>query len=1222
MNSYTFHITPYDLAFVGAIFIGLTFASLLWFTKRINRAANRFLCLALVTIVLWMVWILGIDIRLGVYFPRWSWLPLQFSLTLGPLIYFYVLKITRPEPKLRWKELLHFSPLLLQQGVLVLEIRESTRTGAVTYETVTFQQLNPVLQLLAFISVATYLYWSFRLIERFYQRLEFNNLSDRYRYELRWLHRLLTSFGLLWLLWIPYTAMDYFYYYRQPGIHAFYPLYLLLAVVLIWIAVKALFRPEAGVSIQAIPVSKPLPPAALKQKGVWLKKAMEANLYYQDPELSLNSLAEKLELGPHELSRIINTVLKKSFNDFINEYRVADVIQKMQDPAYDHITLLGIAFESGFNSKTTFNRTFKQMTGKNPAEYKNDLKKGGPSYNLGRYPRFAAVISNHEATSKWSTGNLTRNYMFKNYFKIAVRQLRRQKMYAAIKIGGFAFSIAACLLIALYIRNELSYDKSYPDANRIFRVVMVYTDNGTVGKGPEWPAPLAKTLKTDFPQVEFAGRLMPNTLMGAGTAELRRADQVQNSYEEGITFADQSMLDILKLPMVYGDRASALARSHTVVLSRRKADKYFPGQNPVGKLMYFNNDNTQAYTVGGVMENFPATSHLQYDFMVTLTGKEFWQGEQNAWGNFNYSTYVLLKPGTDAKAFEQKITAEIVKKYFLPNIIKGGAKNPAQEAAKIHITLQPVTDINLYSYDIRDGLQHGDIRFTWLFGGVAVFILIIACINFVNLATAKSANRAKEVGLRKVVGSNRSGLIKQFLTESLLYSFLSFIIGLLLAWLLLPYFNSLASKSLTMPWGEWWLLPVVLVSAAVVGVVAGLYPAFYLSGFKPVQVLKGTLSTGSKGSLLRNSLVVFQFTASIILIIGTMVIYNQMHYILNQKVGFDKDQVVIVQGANTLGDKNVRSFKTELQKLASVKSVSISDYLPIEAGSKRNGDGFTIEGRETLDAHVQGQLWQIDDTYLKTLGMKLVEGRNFSYDMSDDTAGKTIIINQTMVKRLNLKHPIGARISNGNAGTVIGVVADFNFDSMHREIEPLILHFGLSPSLVSIKVKGQDMKNTLQSITATWKSFAPNQPIRYTFMDESFASMYADVQRMGHIFTTFAILAIIIACLGLFALSAFMAEQRSKEIGIRKVLGASVSGITTLLSVDFLKLVALAILIASPIAWWAMNKWLQGFVYHTPVQWWIFAAAGLAAIFIALITVSFQSIKAALMNPVKSLKAE
>jgi putative ABC transport system permease protein len=812
--------------------------------------------------------------------------------------------------------------------------------------------------------------------------------------------------------------------------------------------------------------------------------------------------------------------------------------------------------------------------------------------------------------------------MIKNYFKIAYRQFRKQKMYAAIKIGGFAFSIAACLLIALYIRNELSYDKSYPDANRIFRVLMVYTDNGFVGKGPEWPAPLAKTLKANFSQIEFSGRLMPNTLMGAGTAEVRRADQVENSYEEGITYADQSVLSILKLPMVYGDRAHALASPRTLVISKRKADKYFPGQNPVGKVMYFNNDKTRPYTVGGVIENFPATSHLQYDFMLTLTGMEFWQGEQNNWSTFNYPTYVLLKAGINAKDFEQKMTADMVKNYFLPNIRKGGAKNPEQEAAKIHLSLQPVTDINLYSYDVRDGLSHGDIRFVWLFGGVAAFILIIACINFVNLATAKSANRAKEVGLRKVVGSYRSSLIKQFLTESLLYSCLSFVIGLLLAWQLLPYFNTLASKQLTMPWGESWLLPVILISAFVIGIIAGLYPAFYLSAFKPAQVLKGAISTGSKGSVLRNSLVVFQFTASIMLIIGTMVIYNQMHYILNQKVGFDKDQVVIVQGANTLGDKNVKNFKNELQKLASVKSVSISDYLPIYAGTKRNGNDFFIDGRSKLDAGVNGQFWQIDDTYLKTLGMKLVEGRNFSYDMSDDTAGKTVIINQTLAKKLNLKKPIGARITNGPTFTVIGVVEDFNFDTMHDQIGPLALHFSLSPSLVSIKVGGTDMKQTLQSITAIWKTFAPGEPMRYTFMDESFASMYADVTRMGHIFTTFAILAIIIACLGLFALSAFMAEQRSKEIGIRKVLGASVSGITTLLSFDFVKLVVLAIFIASPIAWWGMNKWLQGFAYHVPVQWWIFATAGIAAILIALITVSFQSVKAALMNPVKSLKSE
>jgi putative ABC transport system permease protein len=1215
MNPYTFHINQYDLAFLATIFIGLNFTLLLWFTKGINRLANRFLSLALLASVLWMAWVLGIDIGLGTYFPRWSWLPLQFSLILGPLIYFYVLKITRPEYKFRWKDLLHFSPLLPEQGALVLEVKESIKTGAATYDTLTFQQISPVLYLATFISVITYLYLSFRLIEHFYGRLKFIG-GDRYRYALRWLHRLLAGFGLLWLLWIPFSAMGYYY---RLGAPAYYPLYLLLASVTIGMAARAHLRPEIGVLAATIPVLKPILPAELKQKGIWLKKTVQANLYYQDPELSLSSLAEKLDLTTHELSRIINTVLKKSFNDFINEYRVRDVAAKMQDAAYAHITLLGIAYESGFNSKATFNRTFKQITGGSPIAYKTYLKKEVSSYNLRRNPNFAAVISYHETTPKWSPEKLNRNYMFRNYFKIAVRQLRKQKMYAAVKVGGFAFSIAACLLIALYIRNELSYDKSWPDANRIYRVLGKY--DGVINNS-FWPAPLAKTLKADFPQIELTARLMPNTLMGAGNAEVRRADKVENSYEEGITYADQSMLDILKLPMVYGNRAHALANPNSMVISQRKAEKYFPGQNPVGKVMYLNNDKTKPYTIGGVMANFPATSHLQYDFLLTMTDKEFGQGEQNNWNYYNYPDYILLKPGTDVKDFEQKITKDIVQHYFLPGMIKDGVKNAEQEVAQFKFVLQPITDINLYSYDLDDGISRGDIRFIWLFGGVAAFILVIACINFVNLATAKSANRAKEVGLRKVVGSHRGGLIQQFLTESLLYSGLSFVIGLLLAWLLLPYFNTLASKSLTMPWGEWWLLPVILFSAFVVGIIAGLYPAFYLSAFKPAQVLKGTLATGSKSSLLRNSLVVFQFTASIMLIIGTMVIYNQMHYILNQKVGFDKDQVVIIQGTNTLGDKNIIVFKNELQKLASVKSVSISDYLPIDAVTKRDGNTFFIDGRTKLDAGVYGQFWVVDDTYLKTLGMKLVDGRNFSYDMSDDTAGKTLIINQTLAKMLHLKKPIGARITNGFTYTVIGVVEDFNFDSMHNQIGPLALHFGISPSLVSVKVSDKDIKNTLQWITATWKQFAPDQPIRYTFLDESFANMYADVQRMGHIFSTFAILAIIIACLGLFALSAFMAEQRSKEIGIRKVLGASVGGITTLLSLDFVKLVALAILIASPIAWWVMNRWLQGFAYSAPVYWWIFASAGLAAILIALITVSFQAIKAAIVNPVRSLRSE
>jgi putative ABC transport system permease protein len=812
--------------------------------------------------------------------------------------------------------------------------------------------------------------------------------------------------------------------------------------------------------------------------------------------------------------------------------------------------------------------------------------------------------------------------MIRNYFKIALRQLRKQKMYSAIKIGGFALSIAACLLIALFIKDELSYDKTFPDGDRIYRIVGAYNDNGTIEKGTDFPPPMARAIKQDFPEVEKAGRFMPNTLFaGAGSNYLRRTDQQQNTYENGFTYADQEVLNILSIPMVYGDRAHALSEPNTMVISQKKADKYFPNQNPIGKTMWLNDDKSKPYKIGGVMQDFPATSYLQYDFFLTLTGVELWQGEQAGWGSSNYPIYLKLRTGTNVVQFEKKLTSNLIKNYYIPNAIASGQspKEANDLASKASLQLQPVSDIHLKSYDIHDTFSHGDIRFVWLFGAIACFILIIACINFINLSTAKSANRAKEVGLRKVVGSHRSSLVRQFLTESLLFSFLSFVLGLLLAWALLPYFNTLSAKSLTIPWRAWWLMPMMISAAFIIGIFAGLYPSFYLSAFKPINVLKGQVSRGSKNSILRNGLVVFQFTTSIILIIGTLVIYKQTHFILNKEVGFDKDQVLIIQGTNTLGEQ-VKSFKTELLKLSSVKSASISDYLPI-AGTKRNGNTFYNEGKKKEESGVDTQFWIVDNDYLQTMGIKVVSGRNFSPQMPSDSQG--VVINQTLANKLNLKDPVGKRITNGyGVFNVLGVVQDFNFESMRDQIGGLCMILGTSPSIVSIKVKTADVKNLVPVITAVWKKFAPAQPIRYTFLDESFANMYADVQRMGSIFTSFAILAIIIACLGLFALSAFMAEQRNKEIGIRKVLGASVSGITTMLSKDFVKLVIIAIVVASPIAWWAMTKWLQDFVYRITISWWMIAIAGLAAIVIALITVSFQAIKAALANPVKSLRTE
>ena len=810
--------------------------------------------------------------------------------------------------------------------------------------------------------------------------------------------------------------------------------------------------------------------------------------------------------------------------------------------------------------------------------------------------------------------------MIKNNFKIAWRTLLKQRMYSVIKIGGFALSIAACLLIALYIKDELSYDKDWAYADRIYRVIGEYNENGKIESGNDWPAPMAKALREDFPEVEKSGRLMDAPLFyGAGSNQLRPVEVRQNTYEQGFSYADQDMLDMLQVKMVYGDRARALSEPNTMVISKSKADKYFPGQNPVGRTMILNNDAGTPYKIGGVMKDFPTTSHIHYDFLLTMTGHQLWDNEQTTWMASNYPTYVLLKPGTNPAHFQEKLKL-ILSKYMLPALKEYNLKEAESLVKNAKILIQPITDVHLYSASIDDRLDKGDIKFVWLFGAIAVFILVIACINFINLSTARSANRAKEVGLRKVVGSNRTALVKQFLTESLVFSVLSFVMGFVIAGLLLPYFNTLTGKSLTTPWTAWWLLPVMIGAAIIIGVIAGLYPSFYLSSFKPISVLKGQLSRGSKNAFLRNGLVIFQFTTSIFLIIGTLVIYNQTQFLLNRKVGFDKDQVMLIQGTNTLGDKT-QAFKTELLKSSGIKSVTVGDYLPISM-TKRDGNTFWKEGKINEDLGVFGQKWQVDYDYLETMGMRINQGRYFSKEMASDSAA--VVINKSMVEKLGLKSPLGQRIENGwQKFTVIGVVEDFNFETMKQKVTPLCMVLGLyNSTIVSVKLSGKDTKKVISDVANVWKSFSPDQPFRYTFLDESFANMYKDVQRTGSIFTSFAVLAIIIACLGLFALSAFMAEQRTKEIGIRKVLGASVNGIVTMLSKDFLKLIIIAMLIASPIAWWAMIKWLQDFEYRIPVAWGFFAVAGIAALLIALFTISFQAIKAAVANPVQSLRTE
>ncbi len=624
--------------------------------------------------------------------------------------------------------------------------------------------------------------------------------------------------------------------------------------------------------------------------------------------------------------------------------------------------------------------------------------------------------------------------MLQNYFKMAWRTMGRQKMYTAIKIGGFALGLATCMVIALYIKQELSYDTHYKNADRIYRVYNHF-DAPDGGKWTSFPASMGPILKADYPEVEKSGRLIPFKWFDAGSSLVRRSDETESIYEEGIAYADQELLEILEMPMIYGNPSRALSEPHSIILSKSKADKYFPNQDPVGKLIVLNNDPAKTFTVGGVFPDFPSNHHLQFDFFLTLKEVEFWEGEQASWCCWNYNVYILLRPDANPREFEKKMLA--VKDVHYVGHLKETGNQSAEEVAKYHsFKLQSVNEIYLKSEDLGDNLSHGSMRYIWLFGAVAVFILLLACINFINLSTAKSANRAKEVGLRKVVGSFRISLIRQFLTESIMYSVISVLMALIIVVIALPFFNSLSGKSLTVPWNELQLYPMLIAFTLFIGVLAGLYPSFYLSAFKPIEVLKGSLSRGSKSSGLRSAMVVFQFATSIVLIIGTFVIYRQMNFILNAKVGFDKDQMVLVQGTNTLDNEKMEIFKSELKKYAEIKNVTSSNYLPV-AGTNRDQNGFWKDGKSKEDKGVGAQAWRVDENYIPTLNIKLIEGRNFDFTIASDS--QAVIINQAMVKALGLKNPLEEKIMNWQTWNVIGVVEDFHFESMKDKIGPLCL---------------------------------------------------------------------------------------------------------------------------------------------------------------------------------------
>jgi len=639
------------------------------------------------------------------------------------------------------------------------------------------------------------------------------------------------------------------------------------------------------------------------------------------------------------------------------------------------------------------------------------------------------------------------------------------------------------------------------------------------------------------------------------------------------------------------------------------------------------NDNTKTvYKVTAVIKDIPQNSHFNFDFFFSMKNVDY------QWGQFlshNFHTYLLLKPGTDYKAFEKNFD-QYEEKYVLPVMKQLTQVKSLEEFKKagnlLEYSLIPLTQIHLYSDKQYEFLPGGNIQYLYIFSAVALFILVIACINFMNLTTARSAKRAKEVGIRKVLGTERKELIAQFLVESVLMVVLSMLIAIALAWLILPLFNDVADKSMTLTsLFSPYILPLLIALPFVVGLLAGSYPAFFLSAFRPIEVLKGKIKmSGSSGSL-RSGLVVFQFFASIVLIIGTIIIYSQLNYIQTRNLGFNKDQVLVINNTYQL-DNNVDAFKNDITRLTGVKSGTLSSFLPVSSSS-RNDNVFSKTSQIDAKNGFDMQIWRTDYDYINTMGMQLVKGRNFSKDFGGDSTA--IIINEAAAKILGYEDPIGKKLygaSNSptklDAYNIIGVVENFNYESLKQTIGPLGFFLGKSTGLASFKVNASNLPEVLKEAESKWKAFAPGLPFSYRFLDAAFNDMYKNEQRVGKIVMIFSVLAILIACLGLFGLSTFIAEQRTKEIGIRKVLGASVQSIVQLVSKEFVILVSIAFVIAVPVGWWAMSSWLTDFAYRVSIEWWVFALAGVMALGIALITMSYQAIKAALMNPTKSLRSE
>ncbi|HEX4375350.1 MAG TPA: ABC transporter permease [Puia sp.] len=811
--------------------------------------------------------------------------------------------------------------------------------------------------------------------------------------------------------------------------------------------------------------------------------------------------------------------------------------------------------------------------------------------------------------------------MFKNYFRIAVRNLIKNKIFSFINVFGLAVGLTCCMLIAAFLFDELSYDKYPEHANQIYRLGLQVKQNGGVADYPDVDVAVGAGIKNTFPEV-----LASTRINGAGNIFFNYKNK--QFKEQHIAFCDSNFLQIFSIPLIEGDDRTALVAPNSIVITKAFAKKYFGSETAMGKAFTLGNG---AFKVTGVIDKVPDNSHFHYDAFISMSSNKYAM-TGTTWSNIGFYTYFLLDKNADPKKLEAKFP-ELIAKYVAPEGARDMGISLAEarkEMSNWNFYLMPVTDIHLHSNTKYELGANSDIQYVYIFGALAVFILLLACVNFTNLSTASSAKRSREVGIRKVLGSVKDQLVTQFLTESVLLTFCAMIFALLFVYLLLPSFNDLSGKNISI---LFFLNYKALIAAVAliffVGIVAGIYPAFFLSSFHTISVLKGASSnTPAKRSGLRSGLIVFQFIISTALIIATIVVYQQLHFMQNKKLGYDKEQVLVLQDTYGL-DSNQYAFKQKLLSDSRVLNATISRDVPVGRG-EREMDGSEVYAKENKAnenaSEIHANFFHVDYDYTSTLGMKIVAGRNFSKDFHGDSSG-AVVINEAAVRDLGWKDNNAALnktiISSGrHEYNVIGVVQDFNYASAKQKIAPVMMMLKRNSGAIMVKVKTAGIESFLADVKKDWKGYNARTPFSYYFLDDKFASMYAAEEKTGQIFTMFAVIAVLIASLGLFGLVAFTTEQRTKEIGIRKVLGASINQVLVLLSKEFLLLVCIAFIISIPITWWAMHNWLNNFAYRINISWWIFLIAGSLAALIALMAISFLAIKAAVANPVKSLRTE